>query len=365
MARILMIDDNPDVLTMVQLVLERKGGHQVTTITDGLEGLKEALRGGYDLLIVDVMMPAISGYEIVQRLREEPATEKLPIIILSARGQPIDKRTSETIGANLHLSKPVDAITLLKEVEHLLQQQREGPHKHRLIALFSLRGGIGKSTIAVNLALLLQRVAPTTLIDLTPNGGHCASLLAVRPHGDWSALRDEPTTAITARRLTELITPHASGLNLLAAPTVPQRLEEQLGEEVCTAMLTAATSRTPIVVVDLPAQLGPTTLSVLKRASRILLLGGLSRLDLETTLQTLPLLAPWDRKLSLVINSPAPMPPLKKEQVERVVRHPVALILPYHASVATALLHNRPFVEEAPQSPLTKAMRYLARLALS
>ena len=364
MARILMIDDNPDILTMMRLVLERKGGHEVTSIADGIEGLETALRGEHDLLIVDVMMPDISGYEIVQRLREEPATAKMPIIVLSARGQPIDKRTSETVGADLHLSKPVDAVELLREVERLLQQRAEGPSRHKLIALFSLRGGIGKTTLAVNLALLLQRVSPTTLIDLTANGGHCATMLGVRPHGNWSALRGQATTAMTTQQLAELMTPHASGLNLLAAPTVPQRDEERLSAEESAAMLTAAVARTPLVVVDLPARLDPSTLAALEQASRILLIGGLYRPDLETTIQTLPLLAAWKEKLSLVLNSPAPAPPLKKEQVERVVRHPVALMLPYHTSAATALLHSRPLVEAEPQSPLAKAMRYLARLAL-
>lgn len=365
MARILMIDDNADILAMMSLVLKRKGGHEVTTIANGVEGLETALRGEHDLLIVDVMMPDISGYEIVQRLREAEATAKMPIIILSARGQPIDKRTSETVGADLHLSKPVDAVELLQEVERLLQRRAEGPSRHKLIVLFSLRGGIGKTTLAVNLALLLQRVAPTTLVDLTTNGGHCATMLGVRPHGEWSALRGQATTTMTTQQLAALMTPHASGLNLLAAPSSPLRCEELLSAEETTALLTAATARTPLVVVDLPARLDPATLTALELASRILLIGGLYRPDLETTIQTLPFLAAWKGKVSLVLNSPTPAPPLKKEQVERVVRHPVAMMLPYHTSAATALLRSRPLVEEAPQSPLAQALRYLTRLALS
>ncbi len=365
MARILIIDDNPDILAMMRLILERKGQHDVTTIHDGMEGLKEAQQGKYDLLIVDVMMPDISGYEIVQRLRSEASTAKLPIIILSARRQPIDKLTSEEMGADLHLGKPVNAVELLQEVDRLLQQRAGEPQKHKVIAIFSLRGGIGKTTVAVNLALLLQQIAPTTLVDLAANGGHCATLLAVHPQRDWSELRGEASTTITTQRLTELMTPHPSGLSLLAAPSSPLRSEAFLSAEETTALLAAATARTPLVVVDLPACLNPSTLAVAERASRILLLGGLYRPDLETTLQTLAILAPWRDKISLVINNPSPAPPLKKEQVERVVRYPVALMLPYHASAATALLHNHPLVEKSPQSPLTKGLRYLARLALS
>ena len=101
MAKILIIDDDPDILAMVRLVLERKGHHDVTVTADSQEGLHMALKGHYDLLIIDVMMPYLSGYEIVRRLRQNHATAHTPIIILSARWQPVDKQASEEIGADL------------------------------------------------------------------------------------------------------------------------------------------------------------------------------------------------------------------------------------------------------------------------
>ncbi|OQY30248.1 MAG: hypothetical protein B6243_10665 [Anaerolineaceae bacterium 4572_5.2] len=91
MASILVIDDNYDMLEMLRIALSHRGGHRVSLCANGEDGLKLAKSERPDLAIVDVMMPDISGYEVVRQLRSEPKTEDMSIIILTARGQPVDK----------------------------------------------------------------------------------------------------------------------------------------------------------------------------------------------------------------------------------------------------------------------------------
>ena len=119
MAKILVIDDNADLLQMLRLILQERGKHEVILSGDGADGLSRALASPPDLAIVDVMMPGITGYDVVRRMREMPQTSSVPILVLTARGQTIDQQTALQAGANAFMAKPVTPQTLLEQVENL------------------------------------------------------------------------------------------------------------------------------------------------------------------------------------------------------------------------------------------------------
>ncbi|HEX3054173.1 MAG TPA: response regulator, partial [Aggregatilineaceae bacterium] len=120
MSRILVIDDDINLLQMVRLMLQRVG-HTVETSNDGAEGITLAAKMQPDLAIIDVMMPGLSGYDVVRKLREDPVTQRVPIIILTARSQPMDKHMALEAGANAFLSKPVTAQELTDRVDAVLK----------------------------------------------------------------------------------------------------------------------------------------------------------------------------------------------------------------------------------------------------
>jgi DNA-binding response OmpR family regulator len=113
--KILIIEDDPSVLKATSYILEKEG-YQVLTAQDGLDGLKKAKQDNPDLLILDVMLPGIDGFEICHSLRNEPQTAELPIIMFSAKGQESDKATGLKVGANEYLVKPVDREVLINTV---------------------------------------------------------------------------------------------------------------------------------------------------------------------------------------------------------------------------------------------------------
>jgi two-component system alkaline phosphatase synthesis response regulator PhoP len=113
--RILIVEDDPSVLRATSYILEKEG-YQVLTAQNGLEGLKKAREDNPDLLILDVMLPGIDGFEICHSLRSEPETAGLPIIMFSAKGQESDKATGLKVGADEYLTKPVDREVLLNKV---------------------------------------------------------------------------------------------------------------------------------------------------------------------------------------------------------------------------------------------------------
>ena len=92
------------------------------TASNGMTGLRMAKEESPDLLILDVMLPGLDGFEICSRLRQDPPTTKLPIIMLSAKGQEADKTTGLKVGANEYLTKPVDRALLLEKVTSLLAE---------------------------------------------------------------------------------------------------------------------------------------------------------------------------------------------------------------------------------------------------
>lgn len=117
--KILVIEDEPSAARLVGYILEQEG-YQVDTVANGLEGIRKIQDEEVDLVILDVMLPGLDGFEVCYRTRAEPRTARLPIIMLSAKVQEIDKATGLRDGANEYLTKPADPDEVLAAVKALL-----------------------------------------------------------------------------------------------------------------------------------------------------------------------------------------------------------------------------------------------------
>jgi DNA-binding response OmpR family regulator len=117
--KILIVEDDPSFSRAINHIIQKEG-YDVITASNGMAGLRMAKGENPDLLILDVMLPGLDGFEICSQLRQDPLTEKLPIIMLSAKGQEIDKTTGLKVGANEYLTKPVDRALLLEKITSLL-----------------------------------------------------------------------------------------------------------------------------------------------------------------------------------------------------------------------------------------------------
>lgn len=115
----MIVEDDPSFSRAINHIVEKEG-YNVITASNGMTGLRMAKEENPDLLILDVMLPGLDGFEICSRLRQDPPTAGLPIIMLSAKGQEADKTTGLKVGANEYLTKPVDRTLLLEKVTSLL-----------------------------------------------------------------------------------------------------------------------------------------------------------------------------------------------------------------------------------------------------
>ena len=118
--RILLIEDDPDIQRMVQLSLKFQGGHEVSVASGGQEGIAKAEQERPDLILLDVMMPEMDGYETCRRLKANPATASIPIVFLSA-GAAVRDREGPFAGAIGYLVKPFDPMTLSDQLEAMLR----------------------------------------------------------------------------------------------------------------------------------------------------------------------------------------------------------------------------------------------------
>ncbi len=122
MARVLVVDDERDVVELVKFLLERDG-HQVLEAFNGREGLERANNEHPDLIILDIMMPEMDGYTVNARLNENEATRRIPVIILTAKGQ---MRDVFEMASNVafYMEKPFDPKHLREKIQDVLAKKK-------------------------------------------------------------------------------------------------------------------------------------------------------------------------------------------------------------------------------------------------
>jgi DNA-binding response OmpR family regulator len=121
--RVLIADDSPLVLRMIEKMLAG-AGYSVLTARDGLEAIEKAMTEGVDLVILDVMMPRMTGYEVAKALREDQATAHIPIIFVTARAQSSDVERGMELGVDDYVTKPFDPLDLIARVNALLARSQ-------------------------------------------------------------------------------------------------------------------------------------------------------------------------------------------------------------------------------------------------
>jgi DNA-binding response OmpR family regulator len=128
--KILAVDDDATALGALRQILVQKG-YDVSTAPNGHDALTALRNGIFDLVILDVSMPGLSGYEVCRKIRQEDKTRDLPVIFLTAKGMLVDMTEGEEAGSDLYLVKPVLATKLLNMVGMFLSEDTPLAKKRR------------------------------------------------------------------------------------------------------------------------------------------------------------------------------------------------------------------------------------------
>ncbi len=178
MTEILVVDDDHDVAQSIELALRRRD-FRVTLAHSGVEALKTLRRYRPDLVILDVLMPGMSGFDVCRRLRADPNTAHLPIVFLTARGQEQDRIEGLRAGADDYLGKPFNLEELILRVKAVLRSVDQGPAQARPRGLVA--GGLRldcrtfQVTTAERDGVLLTPTEFDLLYHLMSNAGHVFS----------------------------------------------------------------------------------------------------------------------------------------------------------------------------------------------
>lgn len=123
-AKILVVDDEPDALELVEFNL-RQAGYEVTGAEDGAEAIEKARASLPDLIVLDVMLPEMSGIEVCKVLRRDPTTARIPIILLTAKASEMDRVLGLELGADDYVTKPFSPRELVLRVKNVLQRHQQ------------------------------------------------------------------------------------------------------------------------------------------------------------------------------------------------------------------------------------------------
>jgi CheY-like chemotaxis protein/MinD-like ATPase involved in chromosome partitioning or flagellar assembly len=230
--KILIIDDDLDTLRLVGLMLQRQG-YQIAAATNGQQGLEKALEDKPNLILLDIMMPDMDGYEVARRLRDNSQTVNIPILMFTAKTQLDDKVAGFEVGADDYLTKPTHPSELQSHVKALLARNAKSqtkvetsPLEQRgyIIGLMAARGGLGVSSLATNLAasLFQKSRADVILAELTPGQGSLALDLGISRENGLADLLSKPPVDITRNSILEQLVTHDAGFKVLIASNHPR-----------------------------------------------------------------------------------------------------------------------------------------------
>jgi DNA-binding response OmpR family regulator len=259
--KILIIDDDLDTLRLVGLMLQKQG-YQIVAASSGPQGLELALSELPDLILLDVMMPVMDGYEVARRLRGNDTTVNIPILMFTAKSQLDDKVTGFEAGADDYLTKPTHPTELQAHVKALLARSSKnkvnpptGPVEQPayLIGVLAARGGLGVTSVAANLAACLHRKtsADVILAEFRPGHGTLCFDLKLSKTNGLTELLDTPQADIKRSLVAGKLIRHTSGVEILAASPQPRDAALRNNIQQFEIVLNRLQFMTRFVVVDL------------------------------------------------------------------------------------------------------------------
>ena len=363
--KILVIEDDPSALRFIQYTLEQEG-YQVLTATNGLAGIRKAQNEEPDLIVLDIMLPGIDGFEICHRLRAEPETAQLTILMLSAKAQEIDKATGLKVGADDYLTKPADPSDIVSRVESLLALKTVA--RSRMVAFLGSKGGVGTTTMVVNVSIALsQKGKRVIVVDLCSSDGGIAEHLGLKPECTITELLQKPMDTIVRRDLETALAVHETGVRVLAIPKSPREDKEILLSDV-ESLFDRLREVTDYLLVDSPFPPPDSGKEALTKCDLIIIVTDSKNDGLPSVKSTAALLglSGISQELlgAVIIDRDAIFPEVEISKMKPTIElsSGVSLlgIMPYDTKASLEVVPSTPLILSDPNCPIAWSIREVA-----
>lgn len=371
--KVFLVDDNREAIKMLAFALQQ-AGCQIAVATSGAEALARIPTEQPDVVVLDVMMPQLDGFEVTQQLRARAETVDIPIILLTAKDQITDKVEGFGAGADDYLVKPVLPAELVVRIRALVRRAERYADslqtRGRLIAFLGVKGGVGTTTLAVNVAIALCRGQQSVILaDLSRYTGAAALQMGISPRSGLADVVDKEPIEISRRLLENALETHSSGVKLLAMPHGTDDVMLELTAEQAGAVLMHLQTMADIIVLDLGSGLAPTMLDAVRTCHLVVLIFEGDSVALSLARSVLEKL---DREgirggniAAVMVNRSRSAATYTRSDIEEELGRPLhAVITPAPEIAYHANKHNTPILISRPNTAIAIQLKQLSdRLA--
>ncbi len=373
--KILIVDDELESVKLIGLMLQRRG-YEIVAARSGTQALEKAEAESPDLAILDVMMPDMDGYEVCRRLRANPATTSLPIIMFTAKTTVDDKVAGFQAGADDYLTKPIHPDELASRVEAVLSRsarrlREEGAElQAKVIGFLGSKGGVGTTTLAVNVATAMalgtEGDKRIVLADMRAGMAASAIQLGLRHTGEITHLLGKPVEHIDARMVEAQLEEHRSGVRVLSGQIEPPGAAMDISPAHAETIVHHLGSAADCLLLDLGVGLDATNRRILPGCSHVVVAVEPHRVALALAQALLDELTasvhlPRHRISVVMINKTHSGTTLTKDTIEGLLQHEVVgTVTPAPELAFQATEQGMPMAMIQPNSLVAQQFRALA-----
>ncbi|SHI69377.1 AAA family ATPase [Desulfofundulus thermosubterraneus] len=377
--RVLVADDVWETYQVIQKILSLEDDIKlVGRASAGDEAVSLAERLLPDVVIMDVNLPGLGGFQAAVLIAQRCPRTAIIFTALQADQQLL--REALRAGGRDFLVKPFSGEALVESIRRVYEAEQsrfssrlltegtlEGLARREMVAVFSVKGGVGRTTLAVNLAVMLARRTgrQVVLVDLDLQRGDASVFLNLIPRKTWYELAQELEQNYSPV-WEHYLTPHPSGVRVLAAPVRPELAEVVKGPQV-ERTLQAFKEQYEYVIIDLPAIFSDITLSALDLSTQILLVTSPELPTIKNTKICLDILDSLHNKgkTKMVVNRFSHDFSIKIEDLETNLSFLAACRVPAEGRlVVSSVNEGIPFVLSSPGSRVTAAVAELAEMVI-
>jgi DNA-binding response OmpR family regulator/CO dehydrogenase nickel-insertion accessory protein CooC1 len=376
--KILVVDDNLEVIKLVGLMLETRG-YEIIAAQSGAQALAKAQSESPDLMILDIMMPDLDGYEVCKRLRADPATANLPILMFTAKSGTTDKVAGFQAGADDFLTKPIHPDELVSRVETALMRSARRvtetvPVRAKIFGLLGSKGGVGTTTLALNVGVVLAqelaRGKQVIVADLRSGLATLGPQLDMRG-GGLVRLLNQPVQSIQLEMVEAQLEEHRTGIRILSGQIEPPGVAAAISPTHAQVILRDLGASADYVLLDLGVGLDETNRYLLPACHHIIVTVEPQRVTLAMAQALLSALnhslSLPSHKIGVVIINKAPSgATFTKDTIQEMLKHElIAIITPAPELAYQASERGVPMVVMQPESLVARQFRNVAEFLMN